>query len=415
MRTILYAGARCVAVTVGACVLIAGAARAQLATVASERPGSILIFPKVTRDTVRDTVIQITNTGNMPDTVQCSYLNGQSVGGGTPLCSETDFVLNLTKQQPTHWAVSTGRRVTSSGGISPGNVPPVPPGFAGALVCVEVDASTASHPSPIPMNQLKGEATFTNFNGGDLATYNAVAVQGVATGANNGDTTLNLDNSEYAACSSATVFNFIPGGGNDPVIEAFGNNGTITTTGVPCQSQTSAACTTGFCTNSLGAVVPCTSTADCTCNGRQSQVQTSLFVLPCQLDFNTGTPTTLGLGFQVSDEFERGFSGSTSVSCWGNIPIKNISALESSLQPGGSLSTAYATALVTSSNNVPFLAVAQSVHVDSAGHTTSSITNLQTAGLCSNATQACHTNHDCPTGGTCQLTLPSTITLAPVE
>jgi hypothetical protein len=399
MRTILYAGVCSVAATAAVCVLLAAAARAD---VASERPGSILIFPKVTRDTVRDTVIQVTNTGNMPDTVQCSYLSGQSVRGGTPLCSETDFVLNLTKQQPTHWSVSTGRNVTSSGGISPGNVPPVPPGFSGALVCVEVDSTTAT--VPMPQNALKGEATFVRSGGGDLATYNAVAVQGAATGVNNGDNILDLNNIEYNACSSAAVLNFIPGGGNDPVIEAFGNNGVCGTSGVPCHTDPD--CSAGS--------DPCgVNAAFCTCSTGQSQVQTTLTVLPCQLDFNTATPTSFKLSVSRYDETEAFLSGGASVSCWGNIPISTIAALESNLQPGGSVLTPYATALITST--VPFLAVAQSVHVDTAGNTTSTVTNLQTTGLCSSASppQACHTTSDCgATGGTCQLTIPSTITLA---
>src|SRR4051812_41420054 len=108
MRTIQYVRAGCLIGTLAACILAAGTARADGST---ERPGSLLIFPKVVQAAGRETIIQITNTGNSVDNLHCFYINGEPGVNGHPLCAVTDFFISLTKQQPTHWDVSTGRPV----------------------------------------------------------------------------------------------------------------------------------------------------------------------------------------------------------------------------------------------------------------------------------------------------------------
>ena len=71
---------------IGAFTLVGvGAARAQIST---ERPGSILIFPKVIN--ASDTLIQITNTSNTTAYAHCYYINGATVQGRT-LWQITDF------------------------------------------------------------------------------------------------------------------------------------------------------------------------------------------------------------------------------------------------------------------------------------------------------------------------------------
>jgi len=88
---------------------------------------SILIFPKVmvlSRDydpQGLDTVIQISNTSNSMVYAHCVYVNGAPLdprfppsAQNPPQCQEVDFTIFLTKQQPTHWVVSTGRRVEPS-------------------------------------------------------------------------------------------------------------------------------------------------------------------------------------------------------------------------------------------------------------------------------------------------------------
>src|SRR5215470_14737888 len=74
----------------------------------TERPSSVLLFPKVVNTS--DTIIQITNTTNLLVNVHCFYVNGQSFGG-VPIWQITDFELVLTRQQPTHWSVGNGRAV----------------------------------------------------------------------------------------------------------------------------------------------------------------------------------------------------------------------------------------------------------------------------------------------------------------
>lgn len=190
MRTIQYVRAGCLIGTLGACMLMAGLARADVTT---ERPGSILIFPKVVNAGGRNTVIQITNTGNSIDNLQCFYLDAQN-GPQGKLCRETNFYLSLTKQQPTHWVVSDGRPVDPSAdvtGFDPGLIPPVATDFVGALVCAEVGEDGV----PVAQNKLKGEATLEGPNG-DVSKYSGIAVQGRTVGVNND---LSLDNTEYNA------------------------------------------------------------------------------------------------------------------------------------------------------------------------------------------------------------------------
>ena len=144
----------------------------------TERPSSVLIFPKVV-NTNPDTIIQITNAGQMMTHAVCFYTDGRTVGG-EPVWQVTDFALTLTRQQPTHWSVGEGRAVNPQdevGGLDPGLIPPVAEGFTGFLVCVEVLADG----TPVSANSLKGEATIGDitFPGGvnAVSKYNAIGIQ----------------------------------------------------------------------------------------------------------------------------------------------------------------------------------------------------------------------------------------------
>src|SRR5215470_4063093 len=132
------------AVALGA-LLLASVASADEADVSTERSGSIVIFPKIVWDGTRDTIVQISNTGNPMVHAHCFYVNASPVDPSLPPSvlnppqwQETDFDIWLTRQQPTHWVVSTGRRPfifddfgTDGAGFDPGLVPPVPLGFRG--------------------------------------------------------------------------------------------------------------------------------------------------------------------------------------------------------------------------------------------------------------------------------------------
>lgn len=320
-------------------------------------PGSILIFPKVVNTGGRDTVIQIGNTGNMMDHARCFYVDGRPGPRGVPVCGNVDFDIWLTKQQPTHWRASTGRSISvrddtvENEGLSPGLVPAVPDGFIGALVCVEVDSSD----DPVGMNQLKGEATLEG-PGLDMSKYNALAIQGSASG-NSGDNRLALNGTEYSLCPADSLVNFIPDGATDPVIEALGNGGR-------CVGGTNA---------------PCNNGGDCqseSCSTGLSRVISNLTVLPCNLDLLNGIPTSVTLDFAVSDEFEVKTRGSLSFSCWASIPFSSVPALSSP-----TIATPFATAKITSVSGGPVLAIADSLHIDSAGNAADAAVNLHMEGV----------------------------------
>lgn len=350
----------------GACALWASAAQADVAT---ERPGSILIFPKVVCNGTRDTVVQVTNTGNLTNTVRCFYLDGRPGRNGQPVCSETDFLLNLTRQQPTHWRACQGRRINSSdafgsegAGLDPGLVPAVGVGFTGGLVCVEVGSDDLL---PVGQSKLKGEAILEGFEGNPAneSHYNAIAIGPVSVAKDN---RLDLNNAEYSACPNIHILNFIADGAHDPVIEDLGNGGLCsaigsTTPGAACNN--SAQCGgTGVCQTGLSSVV------------------NRLTLIPCNLDFENAIYSGVQLFFEGRNEFEELRSGSTTVpGCWGSF---NISDAAGALR-AGPFGTLYGTARVTPS--APFLAVLESLHQDSKAHAATAATNDHTEGT-ANAT-----------------------------
>ena len=361
MRTIQGARASWLVGALGACLLIAGAARADIAT---ERPGSILIFPKVVRDGTRTTGIQISNTGNMVNYVRCFYVDSA--------CEETDFELALTKQQPTVWDVSEGRHVYPfepfgfyGSGLDPGLIPPAPLGFTGALVCVEVNADGV----PVAQNKLKGEASIFGATASVFSRYNAIAITS-GNGPNVAPTNkLDLNGSEYAQCPDTNQLNFIPDGGNDPVIEQIGNGGR-------CQNEAPGA--------------GCNDSSQClpgdACITGLSSVVTNLTFLPCNLDIQNALASKVTLDIQVRDEFEVLHSGGTTFSCWTSFSIGAIPAMRSTLLTGGEISTEFATAQIRSTSGGPVVGIAEVFHSDAIGNTASAAENLHMIGIGPNAT-----------------------------
>ncbi len=383
MRTIQSVRAGWLVGALGACLVIAGAARADVST---ERPGSILIFPKVVNDGTRDTIIQVTNTGNMINRLRCFYLDGELGRNGRPICQETDFFLILTKQQPTHWRVSTGREAnilsafgSEEAGLDPGVVPAQAVGFQGALVCVEVNEDER----PVSQSKLLGTATLLGRVKGDpslaseLSKYNGIAIAGLAGNNMDGDLKLEAEpgddpkTKEYNACPATNILNFIPDGGLDPVIQAFGNGGICDAAsdvpGAPCNVNDAGACPNGSCDASVA----------------RSSVTTNLTVLPCDLDFRNGIPTTVTLQFEVRDEFETLITGGRrNVTCVQSFEIGSgtLTQMRSSLLPQGAVFTQYATVRINATVGGPVLAVAESFHTDSIGNTAASAENLSVEG-----------------------------------
>jgi hypothetical protein len=321
--------------------LQAGAARAD--DFSTERPGSILIFPKVVsldksdpNGDAQDTLIQITNTSNMPQKIHCYYVDGSPENPfilpdpdtNPPRCSVIDFELNLTRQQPTSWSVSAGRTIDPTGGmlgLDPGRVPPLRNGFTGELICVEVDDSGF----PVAANALKGEATIGDVWSADVSAYNAVTIEGI-----NGseDLTLELNGDEYAACPGALRLNFPAEGGVDPALEGMGAAGAV--------------------------------------------VNTNLTLTPCSIDLENLFRKRVTVQFDVRNEFEEARSGSTTISCWQSLPLP--------ASPFGSeqLGTSYGTVRIYSSDyDVGAIGIGTTRRIDpTTGATATSSYNLHVEG-----------------------------------
>ena len=69
--------------------------------------------------------------------------------------------------------------------------------------------------------------------------------------------------------------------------------------------------------------------------GPTSEVRTELTLVPCSENFETQVPARLVVQFAMTNEFELGFSASTTVDCWGNFfldeinPVFGVAALGS--------------------------------------------------------------------------------------
>jgi len=342
--------------------------------ISTERSSSILVFPKVIADGTRDTVIQITNTMNSIAYAHCFYVNGAPrdplSGDFTPLWTEIDFDIMLTKQQPTYWDVATGRvqnDITGASdvpcsrqppnyfcpnaGIDPGRIPPTLQDFTGELKCVQVDGSGA----PLPQNSLKGEATLytvdpcdipTGETSGtcrsngepceanyqcphttpDIAKYNAIGFWGFND--NDRDDVLCLGGEatdicpmgrEYNACPQTWILNHLAENETDPVVYA--------------DSEF------------------------------DSHVETSITVVPCTENFETQDATSVTVQFDVFNQFEQRLSASTTITCWAEVRLIDISSNVFSAE--SATSTPYMQTFLRPSNGTAsrFLVVQDEVHV----------------------------------------------------
>ena len=353
---------------------LGGIARADVTT---EQSGSILAFPKVIADGSRDTIIQISNTSNSLVRAHCFYVDGalsdpsQAPGPlNPPRWQEIDFDITLTKQQPTHWVVSEGRRVnpfdqacgpngvcvggTNDGascqmnshcdsydcsavscrdaGFDPGLIPPVVSGFTGELKCVEVDDSGA----PLSGNHLKGEATLVDVSGpyidvaatadgfigvinsptlepgpiplGEVSKYNAIAILG---NENNGDSTLVLGGGQCVG----------DGAQHGQLCSADADCADA----APCALEYNA-CPQTWILNHEAEGAPDLIMQDLGFDEALTSVDTELTVIPCTENFETQVPTSVTLQFDTTNEFESHFSVSTTVRCWGNFRLADVGA-----------------------------------------------------------------------------------------
>ena len=299
---------------------VVGGARAAAAQASTQQPASILFFPKVVVDATHDTVIQITNATNSAREARCVYLDGAPTADGPPRCAQTNFDLQLVGRQTALWVLSAGQRSTSGAVVGEIQqplrlVPPMAPGFAGALVCVEVDAAG----SPVPGNALIGTATLQHPTTGDVAQYDALGVQG---GDNNdGNDVLCLgdvlseecpNGAEYDGCPGQWTLDFVAEGAADALA------------------------------------------------GPGSSVGTELTVMPCAQNFRLSNSPGVTLEFSVYNEFETLFGASTSMGCWATPTLTEIN--DSAFSAAG-LGTLHARAVVRlGEGGAGFVLVAQEFH-----------------------------------------------------
>ncbi|MBI3786533.1 MAG: hypothetical protein HY270_24350 [Deltaproteobacteria bacterium] len=329
--------------------------------------GSVLIWPKVIWDGTHDTIIQVANTGNPLVQAHCFYINAAPRNPSLPPSVtnppqwvETDFDIVLTRQQPTHWVASSGRRTQSDGfgvdgsGFDPGLIPPVPFGFQGELKCYQTDDSG----SPLPGNRLKGEATLRT-DTGDVSTYNAIALSGNA-GLSGGQigTVLDLNltdgnpGGEYSACPDTLIFNHFAYGALDPMLNpSLVNTATLGGAGA--------------------------------CSGNNCTITTTLTMVPCSQDLENGIPGSVTVGFLIYDEFETHLSASTTVTCWFNLPLNQIApAGPNNPFTPGALGGSFVrhTRIRPVPGNGGVLGIAEETRTTSAGNTAVAAYNLQIQG-----------------------------------
>jgi hypothetical protein len=263
------------------------------AQVSTEEAASVIVFPKVIADGSRDTFIQISNTSNSQVRATCFYVNAQRLNPGQPpgpfnppLWQALKFDIALTAQQPTNWAVSIGRPNSPldptcrffptpsydcyGAGEDPGDVPPVPPDFFGEVLCIEVDALL----NPISGNHLTGEATIKDLSTGDVVKYSAIGLEGFET--NDGDGALVLGQ-EYAACPQTWLLDHTTEGSEIPSV------------------------------------------------GAGSDLHTNVTIVPCTQDFDNAVFARVTVQLSVTNEFEQSFSASTTVDCWGDFALSDVS------------------------------------------------------------------------------------------
>jgi hypothetical protein len=312
------------------------------ADVTSDRPGSVVIWPKVIADGTRDTLITLTNTRNEQAYAHCEYVNGIGIcrqsgayctlpsedavsaapacpGGDADICDlnwqSDDFDVILTRQQPTIWRVSTGRiddplqapdgacsiipatnppRQECPGFFLVGQVrPPVQP-FRGQLRCIQ----TTMDGSAIAANGLKGEATIETLTfpgslpGAQISKYNSINIRSISPPTDdpsilelNGVDPANTAYNVYNACPEAVEF----------------TNYAVGTTDLVAESITPAACSVTGC-----------------------PVTTEITILPCRADFENEIATHFQVDIRYTDEFESTLSVERDFNCWVNFTLQQL-------------------------------------------------------------------------------------------
>jgi hypothetical protein len=371
---------RTILIGVFATLAVAGAVRLARADVASDKPGAILVFPKIVVDTSgvlgppTDTEIQITNTSNSVISARCYLIdatshcsnakvcsnartttctsdsdctggsciaaactvaaiaNGAAVGeggcpaGGTcvgpcnPRLVENDFRMTLTKRQPVSWKASEG---LSSFPCDPLTNPEAV-GCPNGLSNVGSDGS----PSRVPRVQedpFIGEikcvevdpSTFQPSTGLDPINNFVGDLKGEATIVSASGTAVDARKYNAIGIQSAGPFS----NNNDDTLAVGGSapeyNG----------------CPKALILDSLFDNAPVTTHS----GGLTGEVVTDLTFVPCTEDLATQSPSAATLQFTVYNEFEQRFSTSIGFSCFKEVQLSDIDSRPGSFGNGQSI------------------------------------------------------------------------------
>ena len=335
----------------------AGALVGNEGATASDRAGTLVVFPKVIADGTRDTLITLSNVMNTERYAHCVYVNGAGAcsisgalcvpgpgaGFGCPdgqiceaRCIETNFDIALTAQQPTVWRVSTGRVVNPADGsdgacdvltvedtlregcpgIDPGNVIPPNQPFRGELKCYETDTlggAPGAPPSAMAGNAFKGEAMIETLESGEISKYNSINFE-ANSDVLNSDQVLELNNSEVNVCPARLEFTHYAHLAQDSIAASLAPEA--------CNSGT------GLCSGGANPGAVCTLPGGTECLGGACvgcAVRSEITFVPCteHLESQVVIPTTVQI--RAIDQLELSQSASFTLGCWANLSLDQLS------------------------------------------------------------------------------------------
>jgi hypothetical protein len=250
----------------------AGTASPTLAQGTVDRGASILLFAKVVAGESTDTLIELANLSDNRVNAYCAYLNSAAEW------QSLDFRIALGPGQPLYWTAARGR--TETVGEEPIDIPAVPAGFRGELLCVQVDAGGA----PFSGDHLAGRATLADLASGNVATYRTVGLRGgeffndndpfLCIGGEPSDNC--LIGAEYEACPAEWIVSLPAEGAVDGQL------------------------------------------------GPGSALSSRFAVAPCSQNLRETTPASVDIQLSVFNELAQQFTGRVAVTCWADLSLADL-------------------------------------------------------------------------------------------
>lgn len=311
-----------------------GAVQGARASSTSDRPASILVWPKVVVDSSGafsggvpvNTQITLSNANSSGlKQAHCFYVNATSHcanvpsracqtsaqcadGGGVGEClpgwSEVDFDVYLTQEQPLEWYASDG--------LQRGDFPKEGPFFCnaplanvqcysnavcGGFGCNVGQSNLGSGVPPVPEDPFIGSLTCIQFTGSNPSTPDQSATRDKLTGEAaiaRGGVTTPVDLAKYNAVGLQAT--------GTPVVNGLLTIGSTGSSYNACPSTLILSHLFDGATDPLGTAT-------------NQTYSTELTLVPCSNDFTTQTPGRSTAQFLVFNEFEQRFSTSRTVDC----------------------------------------------------------------------------------------------------